>query len=636
MIWGFWNRSLMARLVSHYLLLSLSIVALAGTLAFFQARYALRSSVIDRLGVLAAQSEEQLLRWEATQRQDVVFLASLPWVVSLADPLLSSSSTVEERALARTGLRDLLVSTLALKPYLGEILVLSPNGGEVVLCTDGSHLGEYRVQDSYFIEGLRGTFVQNVYPSPETYLPTMTIATPLLGRAEGPLGVLVSHLDLGELDRILEVGEGLGREGEIYLIDSYNAFVSGTRFGRDRFPRGVRSEAIETALAGQDGAGLYENYDGVPVIGVFRWIEDLELALVVEMPQDEAFAPARQLAGLLFGVGLLLALALNVGTYLLSRQILQPILDLKAAALRVGEGDLEVTAPISTDDEIGLLARTFNQMTGKLSELYGNLRREIIQRQRTQEELVAKNEELERFTYTVSHDLKSPLVTISGFVSFLEKDALAGNHDRVRADADRIRTAADSMARLLDELLKLSRAGRMVNEPKAVPLVDLARQVQDLLTGAINARGVEVHIAEDLPVVLGDPLRLQEVVQNLFDNAVKFMGEETAPQIEMGWRTQDGDAVIFVRDNGVGIDPIYHEKIFSLFERIDDGRKHGSGVGLALVKRIVEVHGGKIWVESEGMGKGASFCFTLPLAEADDDATDVFPSPHRSDGDAAP
>jgi signal transduction histidine kinase len=617
MILRFLNRSLMRRLVSHFLLLSLLIVALAGSLAFVGTRRALRESVVHRLEVLAALGEEQLQRWVASQRQEVVFLASLPKVVTLAEPLLDEVNSLgEDSPEIHEELRRFLSRILEMKPHLGEIQLLSVAGGRVVLCTDGGHQGEYHVQESYFTEGLRSTSVQNVYPSPLTFQPTLTISTPLRGRNGQLLGVLLSHLDLGEFDRILGSRAGLGERGEIYLVDRLSAFVSGVQFGREQFPHGVHSEAIQAAISGLDGAGLYDNYEGIPVVGVYRWIDELELAFLAEIPQENAFAPAHTMALLIFGIGLLLALFLTVGTLLLARQIIRPILRLKEAALRVSEGDLKATAPIMTEDEIGLLAATFNQMTERLSRLYEDLQEEIVQRERTEEELVAKNSELERFTYTVSHDLKSPLITITGFLSFLEADALAGNHDRVRKDADRIRSAAESMARLLDELLELSRVGRLISEPQEVPLVELAEQVRALLTGALEKRGVEFVISSELPTVSGDRTRLLQVFQNLVDNAIKFMGEQEAPRIEIGVRQDDGSEVIVcVQDNGLGIEASFHDKVFDLFERLEGRSGIGSGVGLALVKRIVEVHGGRVWVESQGKGRGATFCMTLPLVE---------------------
>jgi signal transduction histidine kinase len=166
------------------------------------------------------------------------------------------------------------------------------------------------------------------------------------------------------------------------------------------------------------------------------------------------------------------------------------------------------------------------------------------------------------------------------------------------------------MRQLLDELLALSRVGRVVNPPVTVALHDLAHEAVTLLARPIAERGVRVAIAPDLPVVLGDRPRLLEVLQNLLDNAIKFLGEQPAPQVVIGVRQDGEETVCFVQDNGIGIAPQYHEKIFGLFERLDTS-SDGTGIGLALVKRIIEVHGGRIWVESAGAGHGSTFCFTL-------------------------
>lgn len=236
-------------------------------------------------------------------------------------------------------------------------------------------------------------------------------------------------------------------------------------------------------------------------------------------------------------------------------------------------------------------------------------------------ELEAKNAELERFTYTVSHDLKSPLVTIKGFIGMLRRDLDAGAIERAGQDIDRIQNAADTMAMLLDELLELSRVGRVVHPAEHVDLADLTREVAELLSGGIEERRVDLHISPDLPVVYGDRPRLREVMQNLLDNAIKFSRQgPTEPRIEVGRELRDGEQVFYVRDNGLGIDPRYHQKVFDLFDRLDPSIE-GTGIGLALVKRIIEFHEGKVWVESQGVGHGTTFCFTLGTA-APEAATD--------------
>ncbi len=745
---NFWNRSLIARLVSYFLLLSLMIIALAGALAFIGAREALRQSVVDRLTVFATLEKDQLNRWVEHQRQDVMFLATVPEVQISSETMLGEDVSEATFQAAYARLQEYLSAALTLKPNQKEIFILTDAEGQILLSTDARHEGAYRVHDSFFIEGRKGTYVQNVYPAPLTFEPTLTIATPLRSRAGERLGVLAVHVNLEEVDRIIQGRVGLGESGETYLVDKYNVFISGTRFGRERFARGVYTEGIDKAVGGQDGWGLYPNYVGVPVIGVYRWIEDLELALMVEVAQAEAFAPARQTTLLIFSAGLILAVVLAIGVILLARQIARPVLRIRDAALRVAEGDLAAQAPVLTEDEIGVLARTFNDMTGKLRLLYDDLKQEIKERQHAEEErraslemlqsimdnspavislkdvegryllinrryatlfnveqssvagktdydffptevadafrandraaieagtvqaweevvpqdgedhiylsqkfplfdangqpyalcgistditehkqiqevrerliakLEAKNDELERFTYTVSHDLKSPLVTIKGFLGLLEKDAAKGDTQRMQLDIQQIGAAADKMQQLLSELLELSRIGRVVNQPEEISLTELVREAVELVTGWIKERGVAVEVASEMPVVCVDRIRLLEVYQNLIDNAVKFMGDQPEPRVEIGVEQKEGEVVCFVRDNGIGIKPRYHEQIFDLFDRLNH-EGEGTGIGLALVKRIVEVHGGRIWVESEGSGRGSTFWFTLPLKTDD-------------------
>ncbi len=301
----------------------------------------------------------------------------------------------------------------------------------------------------------------------------------------------------------------------------------------------------------------------------------------------------------------------------LQRIVSGPIRRLVGAAKEVSERrDYSIRADKTSADELGVLVDAFNGMLGTIE---GQNRDLLAAKERLEGvvgELGEKNDELERFVYTVSHDLKSPLITIKGFLGLLEKDALAGEVERMKKDMERIQSAADKMARLLNELLELSRIGRMKNAPQETTVSELAAEAVELVAGRLQERGARVDVEPGMPAVSGDRPRLGEVLQNLIENGVKFMGDQATPKIEIGTDPRhagDGEIAYFVRDNGIGIDPRYHDKVFGLFERLETGTE-GTGIGLAIVKRIVEVHGGRIWVESEGQGKGTAFYFTLPLA----------------------
>jgi len=225
-------------------------------------------------------------------------------------------------------------------------------------------------------------------------------------------------------------------------------------------------------------------------------------------------------------------------------------------------------------------------------------------------ELESRNAELERFTYTVSHDLKSPLITIAGFLGYLEEDTIKGDRERLRNDIQRINNATRKMKLLLDELLELSRIGRMINPSEDIPFEDIVREALENVEGRLKENKVEVQVGSGLPIIEGDRARLVEVMQNLLDNAAKFTRGNTNPLIEVGCHQEGEMQIFFVKDNGIGIEPQYHDKVFDLFDKLDPNSE-GTGIGLALVKRIVNVHDGEIWVESKGKDKGTTFCFTL-------------------------
>jgi signal transduction histidine kinase len=350
-----------------------------------------------------------------------------------------------------------------------------------------------------------------------------------------------------------------------------------------------------------------------------------EASQLVKLIEDEADCVQQQNMLLMYLVaGLTLAL-LVVNFFLIFRNFLRSIGELESGIRIIGSGNLDFRIPEKGDDEFRDLARSFNAMAESRNLADMNLLQEIErtraandrlaaaekERENLIQELQRKNTELDRFTYTVSHDLKSPLLSIRAYASLLEGDLKSENTERADMDIVRISESAEKLENLITTLLALSRSGRSVDFPVQIPFADLTREAVALLDNPVRERGIRLEIPASMPEFYGDRQRLVQVMTNLLDNAVKFMGDQKDPRIEVSVRSDAGSPVICVQDNGMGIKKENLGKVFGLYERFNPDIP-GTGIGLATVKRIIEAHGGKIWVESEGEGKGTTVCFTLP------------------------
>lgn len=223
----------------------------------------------------------------------------------------------------------------------------------------------------------------------------------------------------------------------------------------------------------------------------------------------------------------------------------------------------------------------------------------------------AANKELEAFSYSVSHDLRTPLRAIDGFSQALLEDYREKLDDTAKSYLDRVRKATQRMGHLIDDMLKLSRVTRSEFNLASVDVSTIIRAISEKMKQDKSNRPVDMIIRDGV-FVNGDPSLLQVALENILDNAWKFSSRAAQPQVEFGTTVKDGAAACFIRDNGVGFDMAYVDKLFGAFQRLHTSVEFpGTGIGLATVKRIINRHGGRVWAEAE-VGKGATFYFTIP------------------------
>jgi signal transduction histidine kinase len=334
-----------------------------------------------------------------------------------------------------------------------------------------------------------------------------------------------------------------------------------------------------------------------------------------------------------------LAVALAI-SQALQRRISGPILELaETARLVSNKRDYSVQAKKHGNDELGVLTDAFNQMLAQIGEQDKALRKneeqlrvalQSAQASATEvralnaglesrvasrtAELAATNQELEAFAYSVSHDLRAPLRHIDAYAQILEEE-LDKNPAEAQQYINRIRHGVQNTGRLVDDLLKLSRVGRVELKFETIPLNPVVEEVLAELKMEIENRSIDWRIAK-LPRANVDPGLIKQVFANLISNAVKYTRPRARAMIEIGVEPANGGGAIFVRDNGVGFNMKYAHKLFGVFQRLHRMEEfEGTGVGLATVQRIVHLHGGKIWVDAE-LDKGATFHFTLKGIEA--------------------
>jgi PAS domain S-box-containing protein len=487
------RRSLRARLVGYFLVLALATVAVLGLLVNARATDDLRAAVTERLGAAADLKADAVERWLDEQRRTVLFVAGLLDRGSAGDDdpvsaFLAGDGSAEEIAQAEASMADTLRYVIAQSDAARELQILDRTG-TIRISTDESHEGSSQAGEPYFERGGTATRVEGVFESSLTGEPTIAVATPIFTRVGERVGVLASILDLVRLDRIVRERTGLGGTGETFLVSADGRLVSGAIGAAAG--EAFTSAGIEAALAGRPGQSLYETQSGTTVIGVWRSIAVINSVLVAEMTQEEAYAPARELAGTiaLFGLGAAALLALGVAA--ISRTLTRPILGLAATASEVARGNLDASAPVTSEDEVGTLERAFNAMTAQLRENVATLERRVEVRTA---ELQQRNSEL-----AVVNEVGQALTSHLEYNAILEA---VGERAAAALGADGLSIA------MLDEATGVVTFMYWIDKGKRDPSLE-GRVLDDVLTSRIleTRRPMRISNAEEAEA-LGAPFKV--------------------------------------------------------------------------------------------------------------------------------
>lgn len=417
----------------------------------------------------------------------------------------------------------------------------------------------------------------------------------------GPLGTVVAEQYLPNLTRAVLESRAMGESVELILCSveearDYRCFP--THLSREAFTIAPASAGpsrfVERAHTQGAGFGATVDYRGRQVLGAYGPVGDLGLVAVLKIDARDLYGP---IGRKFIGVLLLIVALTALGTLLLHTR-LRPLAVALEARVRNRTAELaEVSARLRQSEEA---LRRLNE------ELENQVRARTA-------ELTAANQELEAFSYSVSHDLRAPLRHIDGFTGLLARHSEPLLDDKGRRYLKTISEAAKSMGDLIDDLLRFSRLGRAELRCTRVSLGELVQEVRQILEAECTGRDITWTL-DALPEVQADPQLLRVVLQNLIGNALKYSRVRPQTRLEVGAVETGAETIVRVRDNGVGFDMRYIDRLFGVFQRLHH-EVEGTGIGLASVRRIIHRHGGRVWAEG-AVDQGACFYFSLPKPAA--------------------
>ncbi len=602
-------------------------VLLTGYLAYRINKETLEQETISYLVATNLQKSVRINHWINNAAHDLEYLASIPFLREKIIKEIDKHDThTSEHEQFQEDVIQNYLRPMMLKGGFIEVFILRLTDGLILLSTDSLQAEKIKENRPYFLEGLTGTYVQNVFYSIALQQQGMVISTPISDAGGHPVAVLAARLNLKDLSSIMEERSDLKATEDTYLVNPQNYFITEPRYGKEyALRKTVYTKGVQNALQGQNGTAFYPDYRGIPVIGAYKYLPERSIALITEIDQEEYLAPIKRLQRTTLGIGALMAVLSLLAGWIYADALLNPLLRLVAAVNKTGADNLIFTEAIPGKHEIAQLAKAFAGMTERLQETLvsrDELQKEVEERRKAEAELQnalvqlsRSNKELEQFAYVASHDLQEPLRMVSSYVQLLAERYKDQLDEKAQKFINYAVDGAVRMQVLIQDLLSFSRVS---TRGLAFSQVDcnvlLAEAIDNLQT---SIRTAEAVVTSDLlPAVYGDKIQIVQVFQNLIANSIKFCANKP-PTVHVSAELSAGTWRFSVRDNGIGIDVKHTDKIFVIFQRLHTREEYpGTGIGLALCKRIVERHGGEIWFESE-VDKGTTFYFTLPKTEAE-------------------
>ncbi len=484
--------------------------------------------------------------------------------------------------------------------------------GNIIASSSSRQIGKIVTAEPYYKASLLDNYIQLPYYEVGAAELNMIASSPVKDANGNIVGVLAGRLNLTDLSKIMTERSGLGNTGETYLVSVENNYlVTASRF--DGYPQtqAYHSEGIDNALAGIDGSGTYLDYRNQRVIGIYRWMPTLQVALIAEIDEAEALGPLNQveLFSLIIAIlAALIAAALGVGV---SLWLARPVRTLTETATAIAGGDYNRRAPITRQNEIGQLAYNFNRMTDRLVETIAEINLRIDEIRRANEAAHAK----EVFLATMSHELRTPLHAIIGFLGILKMNG--GLEERSAHIVERIRVNAERLLALINDILEISRieSGKLEISRDTINVRHLVETLYTQMYVLAENKGLKftTAVSDDLPpMMIADQDALLKILTNLLGNAFKFTHEG---EVSLKVSGAGGKISFEVKDTGIGIAEQNQEGVFDSFTQVDSSMTRaygGTGLGLSIVRRLCRAMNGDVTLQS-ALGKGSTFTVTLPL-----------------------